>query len=227
MINHCKPFMSTTLTIHCVFSCVVHPGLWLAADAIFHFLVSFYEWNYNIYAISALPAQELGEMHLSKISSYQVLYSNINSLTSSMSFVMQSKKITSVWNQRCDIFRFLFDWNAHLETCNLLKHPPESDQCFRSYEQLQDSQNNKKQEIHSSFCLYLAINDPNFRLIPLDRNTFVNKSSSRCQWINEMCKALGMSKAIWLWKKYYVQHFNISFNSGPKIVVTMKMWCVT
>ncbi len=50
----------------------------------------------------------------------------------------------SVWSPACDIFSFLFDWSVHLEILILLKTPPESDQCFQSYEQLQDFINNRK-----------------------------------------------------------------------------------
>ncbi len=78
----------------------------------------------------------------------------------------------SVWSQACDIFSFLFDWTAYLKRYILLKTPLESDQWFQSYEQLKYSQNNRKQKkFIPFFWLYLAINAPNFQLIPLDRNT--------------------------------------------------------
>ena len=89
----------------------------------------------------------------------------------------------SLWHMRCDLgnqvwswtlwhFQFVFDWNAHLEWYILLKTPPEFDQWFQSYEQVKDSQNNKKQkEIHSFF--WISHNQAlDFRLIPLDRNTY-------------------------------------------------------
>ena len=79
----------------------------------------------------------------------------------------------SVWSQTCDIFSFLFDWTAHLEKHILLKTSPELDQWFQGYEQLRDSQNNRKQkEIISFFWLYFTINVADFQLILLDRNTF-------------------------------------------------------
>ncbi len=55
----------------------------------------------------------------------------------------------------------------------MLKTPPESDQWFQSSEQLKDFQNNRKQKkcIPVSGC----INAPNFRLIPLDRNTYTGE----------------------------------------------------
>ncbi len=65
--------------------------------------------------------------------------------------------------------QFLFYWCAHLEEYILLKTLPELNQWFLSYEQSKDSQNNRKtKEIHSFFWLYLTINVPDFRLIPLD-----------------------------------------------------------
>ncbi len=59
----------------------------------------------------------------------------------------------SVWSPTCGIFSFLFDWSAHLKRYILLKTPPESHQWFQSYDQLKDSQNNRKQKK----CLFLAI----------------------------------------------------------------------
>ena len=52
----------------------------------------------------------------------------------------------------------------------MLKTPPESDQWFQSYSN-KDSQNNRKQKKCILSWLYLTINAPNFRLIPLDLNT--------------------------------------------------------
>ncbi len=77
----------------------------------------------------------------------------------------QSGKISlkSKW----DIFRFLFDWSAYLDSYILLKTQPESGQWFQSYEQLKDSQNNRKQKKFNSFFglgLYLTTNASNFRL---------------------------------------------------------------
>ncbi len=43
-------------------------------------------------------------------------------------------------------FQFFFDWSAHLERYILLNTTPQSDQWFQSYEQLKDSQNNRKQK---------------------------------------------------------------------------------
>ncbi len=83
----------------------------------------------------------------------------------------------SVWSWTCDIVRLVFDWIAHLERYILLKTPLESDQWFQSYEQLKDSQNNRKKtnETNFFFWLYLAIYAPDFWvwLIPLDCNTFM------------------------------------------------------
>ncbi len=62
----------------------------------------------------------------------------------------------SVWSQTCDIFSFLWDWIAHLERYILLKTPPELDQWFHSYEQLKDSQNNRKQNKFISCSGYIS-----------------------------------------------------------------------
>ncbi len=45
-------------------------------------------------------------------------------------YVMRSREINLNLNKRrrCDIFCFLFDWSAHLESYILLKTSPESDQ---------------------------------------------------------------------------------------------------
>ncbi len=63
----------------------------------------------------------------------------------------------SFWIRKCDIFSFLFNWSAHLERYMLLKTPPESDQWFQSYEQLEDSQN-KAKGICSDFLCYISHN---------------------------------------------------------------------
>ncbi len=63
----------------------------------------------------------------------------------------------SVWSRTCDIFNFLFDWNAHLERYILLKTPPESDQWFQSYEQLKNSKNNRKLKKFIPFSGYLSL----------------------------------------------------------------------
>ena len=60
---------------------------------------------------------------------------------------------------------------AHLEKYILLKNPPESDQWFQSYEQLKDSQHNRKQR-NSFLFLAITINAPDLRMILLDRNTY-------------------------------------------------------
>ncbi len=57
----------------------------------------------------------------------------------------------SVWNPICDIFSFVFDCQClfgeiHFAENPKVKTPPESDQWFQSYEQLKDSQNNRKQK---------------------------------------------------------------------------------
>ena len=68
---------------------------------------------------------------------------------------------------------FLFELKYSEVPYILLKTPPESDyQWFQSYKHLKKSQNNlKTKAIHSFFWLYPTINVPDFRLIPLDRNT--------------------------------------------------------
>ena len=62
----------------------------------------------------------------------------------------------SVWSRTCDIFSVLFDWSAHLERYILLKTPPELDQRFQSYQQLNDSQNNRKQKKFILFSGYIS-----------------------------------------------------------------------
>ncbi len=52
-------------------------------------------------------------------------------------------------------FQFLLDWSAYMERYILMKTSPESDQWFQSYEQLKDSQNNRKQTKRNAF-LFLA-----------------------------------------------------------------------
>ena len=56
----------------------------------------------------------------------------------------------SVKSWTCDISSFVFDWRANLERYILLKTPLESVQWFQGYEQIEDSQNNRKQCISSS-----------------------------------------------------------------------------
>ena len=53
----------------------------------------------------------------------------------------------------------------------MLKTPPESDQSFQSYRNWTIL---KTIEINFFFWLYLIINAPDFRLIPLDRNTYMD-----------------------------------------------------
>ncbi len=86
----------------------------------------------------------------------------------------------SVWSRTYDIFSCLFDWSAHLLRYILLQTPPESDQWFQSYEQLTDSQNNRKQKklIPLSGYISQTINAPDIWLIPLDCNTYLNMASS-------------------------------------------------
>ena len=61
----------------------------------------------------------------------------------------------SVWSWTCDIFSFLVHCSAHLERYILLKTPHESDHWFQSYEQLKDSQNNRKQRKLIPFSGYI------------------------------------------------------------------------
>ena len=72
----------------------------------------------------------------------------------------------SVETRTCDISSFLFDGRYILQKTSL-----ESVQWFQGYEQLKDSQNNRKQKKLISFSGYIPINPADFRLIPLDRNT--------------------------------------------------------
>ncbi len=58
-------------------------------------------------------------------------------------YVMRSSRISRNWHMWH--FSFLFDWSAHLERYNLLKTSLESVQWFQGYEQLNGSQNNRKQ----------------------------------------------------------------------------------
>ncbi len=79
----------------------------------------------------------------------------------------------SVGSQTCDIFSLLFDWSPHKERYILLETPHESDLWFQSYSNWKILKTIKTKEMHFLFWLYLTINAPDFRLIPLDHNTYV------------------------------------------------------
>ncbi len=76
---------------------------------------------------------------------------------------MRSRRISRRWNKQH--FQFSI-WSK--TSLRELKTSPESDQWFQSYSNWKILKTN---EVHSFFWLYLTINSPHFRLIPLDRNT--------------------------------------------------------
>ena len=55
----------------------------------------------------------------------------------------------------------------------------------------------KTKEIHSFFWLYLTINAPDFRLIPLDRNTYF---ANTCTTINTVAWYWIWRFLLWYWK---------------------------
>ena len=77
----------------------------------------------------------------------------------------------TVGSWTCDTFSFLFDWSHHNERYILLKTPYESDQWFQSYISWKILKTIENIEMHSG--LYLTINATDFRLTPLDRNTYM------------------------------------------------------
>ena len=84
--------------------------------------------------------------------------------------------VKSVWSRACGIF--LLNWIVNLKRYSpgvqFAENPTWIGPVVPKLEQLKDSQNNRKQNKTFFFWLYLTINVPDLRLIPLDCNTFKN-----------------------------------------------------
>ncbi len=92
----------------------------------------------------------------------------------------------------CAIFSFLFDWKAHLERYIMLKTPLQSSGSKVMI--LRTIENN----IYSFLFLviYLTISVPDFRLIPLDRNTYIENQPSPCDCVPTFLKVTNLPHQI-------------------------------
>ncbi len=119
-------------------------------------------------------------------------------------------------------FSFLFNWSAHFYL-----YLNELDQWFQSYEQLKDSQNNRKQQ---KLIPFSAVSQnqygPDFWLIPQDRNTYrVTKKS--CGWRKKLIFSKILIIMIWNSRQIIVRICLITGEDFmQKYCKTWKIWTI-